>query len=343
VSKKITLLSFVAILLFLACGWSDAAVVRRLNNPRTRFYTPPMRSQDDFRKFVEVRKDSIRQVLQAAGWSGSADDLMTALSSGTIGETTISTGTQIPFMAYRKNGKAGATMNIDYRGAAFDAYYIDFESGGNGYRFVAPKICGNFWIENRELPPPPPAPEAPPPPAPQVEEIPTPPPPPEAPPAPEAPEVHRPGMFFLGGYIGKERALIFQNALVKLADCRTIVGVKAGVLPRLADNLEAELAIGGKFVVADDDDLGRPFGIDEGGNTIFIDAALHALFDKGFFGGGVSFWDLNDSDNRALALLLQLGFGPERVQFSVEGRVPFEDFDDIDNNYMVWAGLRFRP
>jgi hypothetical protein len=26
-----------------------------------------------------------------------------------------------------------------------------------------------------------------------------------------------------------------------------------------------------------------------------------------------------------------------------EGRLPFEDLDDIDNNYQVWGGLRLRP
>jgi len=48
---------------------------------------------------------------------------------------------------------------------------------------------------------------------------------------------------------------------------------------------------------------------------------------------------------RAVAALVQLGFdmgGDRRVQLVVEGRAPFDQFDDLGNNYQFWAGLRFR-
>jgi len=322
-----------------------------MGNPRSSFYAPDLKSEEDFRKMVVATRNDIPQVLAKAGWSGSADDLLNALSVGTPGELTIATNTTLPFMAMRRRGVPDAARDVVYTGEPLEAYYIDFESGGKGYRFIAPKICSNFWIEDRELPappaPPPPEPEPTPPPAPAPEV--------EAPPPPDVePEVEGPGLFFIGAFVGKERRVFLEEDFIPgfgaFADCTTILGVKAGVLPRLGDNAELELALGGKFVISDDDDVLDDINdipgvdIDDGGdNSLFADAAIHALFDGGFVGGGVSFWDLTDSDLRTLSLLLQLGFGSDTVQFSVESRIPFEELDDIGNNYMFWGGVRIRP
>jgi hypothetical protein len=165
-------------------------------------------------------------------------------------------------------------------------------------------------------------------------------------------EVDRPGLFFIAGFLGKERRVDFEDDLFVRAECETILGVKAGILPRIAEDVDLELSVGGKFVINDDDDddndLFPPdddddFDDDDSDATLFIDAAVQRVFEKGFIGGGLSFWDLNDDDKRTVALLVQFGFGPEKLQFVFEGRAPFEDMDDIGNNYMFWGGIRIRP
>lgn len=348
-------MSFAALFVFLFAGLSEGVTrVRRLGDPKTAFYSPDIKTQDDLRKMLQVRREDIRQVVTQAGWRGNVDDLFAALDAGQFSETTISTGTSMSFMAARKGGRPKAMMDVLYEGPAFEAYYVDFESAGTGWRFYGPKICSNFWIEERAIErPAPPAPEPPPPPAPE----PPPPPPAPAPPPEEAPapeiEVEGPGLFFLGAFIGKERRTeIFDVAGVEFvdSDCETLLGVKGGILPRIGDRAEAELAVGGKFVISEDDEdddlIGDPDddADGDGENSIFIDAAIHALFGRGgFFGGGISFWDLTDDERRTVSLLLQLGFGTETVQFSAEARAPFEDFDDLENNYMFWVGLRIRP
>jgi hypothetical protein len=358
VTKKITLLSFATLLIFLYAGFSEGAVrVRKLGDPKTAFYNPDIRTQDDLRKMLAARRDAIRQVLTQVGWQGNVDDLLNALDTGTFSETTINTGTTLPFMAYRKRGVPGAMRNVSYEGPPFEAYYVDFQSGGTSWRFYAPKICSNFWLEE-QAPPPPPTAEAPPPPPPPE----APPPPPEVapPPPPPAPAVvERPGLFFIGAFIGKERRTLIDTADIKFSDCVTLLGVKGGVLPRIGEHAEAELAVGAKFVIGDRDKLGDisdragseflfnpPTVFDpdrELDHSIFVDAAIHGVFEHGFVGGGVSFWDLTSDDFRTVSLLLQLGIGSPNAQFSVEARAPFEDFDDIENNYMIWAGFRFRP
>jgi hypothetical protein len=157
-------------------------------------------------------------------------------------------------------------------------------------------------------------------------------------------------LFFVAGFFGKERLVQDETQTVTITNpdgttsttdvvvqngrCAPIIGVKAGITPTFNDHLGAELAAGGKINTRD-----------TGNSSIFIDAALQGLFEKGFIGGGVSFWDLTESDTRAAALLVQFGLDitkSKNVQFVVEGRAPFDKFDDLSNNYMFWGGIRIR-
>jgi len=140
-------------------------------------------------------------------------------------------------------------------------------------------------------------------------------------------------LFFIDGYGGKERMIReeFPNGR-----CAPLLGVKFGVTPLLADNVELEAAIGGKINLRDGDN-----------SSIFGDVAINGLIGdrNSYFGGGVSFWDLTLDDTRTVAALVHFGIGltdSGRVQFAGEGRVPFDQFDDVENNYMWWLGLRVR-
>jgi len=340
VSKKITLWALAAIVLLIFAPWSEAAFQLKKIGTRNAFYQPDLKSQADVVNMLKVNRDAIQIILTKVGWTGNIDDLIHAAEAGSIGETTIAPGTQIPYMGMRRTHRApDVVRNVVWAGKSpFETFYIDFESAGSGWRFYAPKICSNFWIEERTIEKPAPPPEAPPPPPPP----PAPTPAPEAPPPPavEAPPAPEEGIFFIAGLVGKQRRLegtgIFQHG-----DCDTLFGVKAGVLPRIGEHGEAELSVGLKFEVNDDnnDDI----LINEHGKktTVFIDAALHARFNSGFVGGGISFFDLNDKLLRTAALLGQVGFG-HKVGLLIEGRLPFKDFD-VKNNYQLWAGIRIRP
>ncbi len=138
--------------------------------------------------------------------------------------------------------------------------------------------------------------------------------------------------WFAAGYFGKERLVREEFAGGR---CAALGGIKVGILPEISDNTEFEAAVGGKINFRDGDN-----------SSLFLDAAINRVLSKGFIGGGVSFWDITKSDTRALAALVHGGVELDkngRWAFEVEGRVPFDQFDDIDNNYVVWGGLRFRP
>jgi hypothetical protein len=148
---------------------------------------------------------------------------------------------------------------------------------------------------------------------------------------------------FLGGYFGKER-LTHDEAgdhpdrpvpFTEFSRCSPDLGVQLGFQPMIGDKSQFEAAVGVKF----------PFD-DDAHTTAFVDAAVNRVGSKGFFGGGVSWWDIG-KDSTGVGLLLQGGFDLDKDgkwQLVGQTRVPFfNQFDNIDNNYQFWGGLRFRP
>ncbi len=84
---------------------------------------------------------------------------------------------------------------------------------------------------------------------------------------------------------------------------------------------------------------------DDAHTGIFGDAAVNRILSRGFFGGGLSFWDIG-KDSGGVGLLLQGGFDLDKNgkwQLVGQARAPFSEFDNLDNNYQFWGGLRFKP
>lgn len=138
--------------------------------------------------------------------------------------------------------------------------------------------------------------------------------------------------FFAGAYFGKER--LVQDDYPG-GRCAPLVGFQVGIQPKLGEYAELEIAVGGKINTRDSEN-----------SSIFGDLAINRVLGKGFLGGGLTFWDLTESDTRAVGLLVQGGFDLSkdgRWQLVGQARAPFDQFDDLDNNYQIWGGFRFRP
>jgi hypothetical protein len=95
--------------------------------------------------------------------------------------------------------------------------------------------------------------------------------------------------------------------------------------------------------------VGVAINLDEGDRTsVFAEAEFNRVFSNGFLGAGVGVWDFNHGDNVTPSLLIHGGVpvvrdadGQSRLLFVVEGRLFFDEIDNVENNYLGWAGVRY--
>ena len=135
--------------------------------------------------------------------------------------------------------------------------------------------------------------------------------------------------FFVGGYFGKERlthddagevadalgtAAVAAGA-TEFSRCSPLAGLAIGIQPMISDKAQFEAALGVKFAVRQPERTRRCFG----------DAAVNRVLSNGFFGGGVSWWDIG-KDTSSVGLLLQGGFDLDKDgkwQIVGQTRLPF--------------------
>lgn len=146
---------------------------------------------------------------------------------------------------------------------------------------------------------------------------------------------------FVEALAGKERRVReFERGTTTVVggQCAALVGGKGGVDVRLGTS-------GWRLAPA----VGVAFNTEESGNSsLFGDLELNYwIGDKGFVGTGAGVWDITHSDTVAGSWLLHAGreivrsaSGNTRLLAVAEGRLFFDEVDDVENNYVVWAGLR---
>jgi hypothetical protein len=175
-------------------------------------FSMPMRTVDQLHAMVNKNRPQFTQVLSLANLSGISGQVLDALTTGPVTETTIQPGTHMEWMAMKRAGKPAIVQNVRWSGRApFEAWQFDITDGGYKYTFLVPKVCGNLTLLSAvaerpaatlseappEPPPPPPPPAAPEPEPPQVAAAP-PPPPPLPPPVP----THTYMPWIASGFVG---------------------------------------------------------------------------------------------------------------------------------------------
>jgi hypothetical protein len=289
---------------------------------------------------------------------------------GVMVECDFQRGSTLEWMAYRPNiGKRDRTPELlrKFRWAgrqSFKAFLFRVTSNNRTYTFVVPKPCSNLslmsMVEAPRPTPPPPVPPAPAPvvappaptPAPRVEPTPAPAPePPAMQAAPVAASAKRSPFFvdFLGGKERRVRPIAGLETIAgapvsanadggEYAQCSPLFGVKFGVAKRFANDVELAGSGGVALSLVSDDDKVRE-------HQLFVDVELNKYVGRGFIGTGISAWDITDSETFTPAVLLQFGVpltASNRVYFIGQGRMFLDHADDVQNNYLVWGGVRVR-
>jgi len=156
--------------------------------------------------------------------------------------------------------------------------------------------------------------------------------------------------FFADGTFGKERrvrplddgdgGVVTPGTALEYGQCSPLVGLKFGVLKPLRNGWEVGGALGAALNVTTDDNKTNE-------HALFIDAEVNKHFDnRMFLGTGLSLWDLTRSDTFTPAWLVHFGVPLNQdgakvpVYFIGEGRLFFDNIDDVDNNYQFWGGIR---
>jgi uncharacterized repeat protein (TIGR01451 family) len=128
----------------------DAARHRatRLGHPATRF-APPLRSAEDLRaRFRDPKlKPDIASILNQWGWKGNLEDIHRAALNEEIKPIELPTGTVMPFMSSRKNGKPITLREVLWAGKEpIQAFSFRFVSNGRRYHCITPRPCSNFFV-----------------------------------------------------------------------------------------------------------------------------------------------------------------------------------------------------
>jgi hypothetical protein len=328
--------------------------VLRVLGGSTRFSTP-VPTIASLKKMAAANRRDITTVLGNAGLSNIAPQVLDALTSGAVVETTFAPGGHLDWMSLRRKGKPDIVRNLQWGGAkAFAGYRFTVATATMVYTFIVPKACANLSLVSA-VPVAPAAAAAPAPaPRPAAAAPPPPPPPPPAAAAGAGPGVaaavtqtpaaapaasgRRFDPFILGAF-GKQRRMLEDSSGSVLGSfCDPLFGIKGGVQFQVKPHLMLAPAVG----VA--------INMDEGGrSSLFADFEVNRTFDNGgYVGTGLGVWDFNHGDNVTPNLLIHVGVpmahyadNKSKVLFAVETRLFFDHFTDTSNNYQFWAGVRY--
>jgi hypothetical protein len=151
--------------------------------------------------------------------------------------------------------------------------------------------------------------------------------------------------FFIDVLGGKDRRVrpadASEGKFTEFAQCSPLLGVKFGVGKRFKNDWEVAGAVGVAFSLVNADDKVHE-------NEVFIDVEANKYLSGGsYIGTGFSLWDITHSDTFTPAWMVHFGVPlgnhpAHQVYFVGEGRLFFDNLDDVSNNYQFWGGVRIR-
>jgi hypothetical protein len=151
-------------------------------------------------------------------------------------------------------------------------------------------------------------------------------------------------VVFFDGAVGKERRVRpvddpVAGSAVEFGQCTPLLGLKVGVGKRFQNDWELAGTAGVAIPLTTDDDK-----VTETALLVEVEANKY-LTNGVFVGTGLSLWDLTRSDTFTPAWLVHFGVPLNKgarvpIYFIGEGRLFFDNIDDVSNNYQFWGGLR---
>jgi hypothetical protein len=281
-------------------------------------------------EFFAQNPSKIRELLLDSGWTGSADDLIAAVASGSMTERAYPVGTRMLWSGSKVNGAYVANPYRVWAGEkSFEAFQVDLSSGCKVYHIAIPKACCNVSLisvvddtSSACV-----APVI----APAEEAV-----------APVAKAASLALTPFIAAFVGTETRPRFEtNWQMDKRDSSGVIGIRAGLLKELT----ARTSVLGQVSYIDRQGV-------NGGNiypeeNFSVDVGVeHKLSHRAFIGAGVGAWDIDDSEFSDASLYGIVGgdIGKTKLQWFLEGRFfdsDSETLDSLSNNRMFSAGIRY--
>ena len=280
----------------------------------------------ELQKYVTENREDFINMVSTSGWPGDSDALISAITAGDFNDVMLPIGTEFEWMGVRRRttGDADTVTKLRWGGdAPVDAYSIETVSNGKVYTFVIPKVCCNLAMLTQVK-------DAPVVPAVLVAEA-----------VGDSPASS--GVLpFIAPFIGYENRVrdeCPEDAGESYGDGHqtkndgAIAGAILGLLKPLNDRTSLLAQLGGAY----------NFNKSKY-STAFADIGLNQkVGDKGFLGGGIGIWDINDSANRDGSFFIQGGVdafetSKGKAQWFAEARALF---DKPGDNTIFMTGLRF--
>jgi hypothetical protein len=160
--------------------------------------------------------------------------------------------------------------------------------------------------------------------------------------------------WFVDGAFGKQRrqyelaAQAPSTATIEPGFCDPMFGVKGGPMFWFSEGRASfEPAVGIAFPFGSLD--AYDYGDNKYNNSEFlVEGVLNYHFqNRAYLGTGIGLWDLFDGDHFTPAWVVDLGFPVaadsrgNRIFLIAEGRLFLDAPNGIDNNYQMWAGVRY--
>ncbi|MBL4671661.1 MAG: hypothetical protein JKX81_05335 [Arenicella sp.] len=286
-------------------------------------------------EFFAQNPAKVRELLLDSGWTGSADDLMTAVANGSMTERAYPVGTRMLWSGSKVNGAYVANPYREWAGEkSFEAFQIDLSRGCKLYHIAIPKACCNVSLisvvddtSSACVAPVVVNPVV----APAEETV-----------APVAKAASLALVPFFAAFVGTETRPRFEPSWdMDNRDSSGIIGIRAGLLKELT----AKTSLLGQVSYVDRQGV-------NGGNiypehNFSVDVGVeHKLSQRAFIGAGIGAWDIDDSEFSDASLYGIVGgdIGKTKLQWFLEGRFfdsDSETLDSLSNNRMFSAGIRY--
>lgn len=295
-----------------------------------------IQTKEQLQDFYAKNPNAAREILASSGWTGSADDLLSAIARGDMIERSYPIGTKLAWMGAKVNGRNIAHPYREWAGSkSFEAFQVNVSTDCNVYHIAIPKACCNISLiavspDNSAQCAAPVAAVAAAAPAPAAVE-------------PVAKKINPLAIVpFIGIFTGSETRPRFETSWgMDVIDASGLTGIRAGLAKPINTKTSA-------FVQASYYDRNS---INEGnvdpGDNLAIDIGVdYKLTPNTFIGGGIGVWNVDDSDFSDASLFGHVGgaIGKSNFQWFLEGRVFDSDSelsDSISDNKLVSGGIRY--